>query len=156
MFVEVAYWRIAQLKNESRLVLREIGGKGRILSMSVDDAIGKYIGEVFMARPFPQPLLPDILKTAIETAGGKVIGVSIAEIRNKMCWARIVFEQGSNVYCLPASPPDAIALALRVPDCPIYVEDEFLNISNQDLARQIEEIEARTAAKRDKPDPRPS
>ena len=71
----------------------------------------------------PRPMTHDLLKTAIETLGGKIKKVLISDVKEGTFYATVEVEVKDNkVISLDARPSDAIALAVRV-HTPIFVSE---------------------------------
>ena len=85
------------------------------------DSITVRLQNLEMARP----LTHDILAQTISELGGKVLHVSIHDLRNDVVYASIVIEQNSEQIELDARPSDALALAVRT-DIPIFVTTEVM------------------------------
>ena len=67
----------------------------------------------------------DLLRTLIETLGGKVESVVISELKNDTFYARINLMVDGNRIEVDSRPSDALALAVRV-GTPILVEESVL------------------------------
>jgi hypothetical protein len=81
----------------------------------------------------PRPMTHDLLRNIIVEFGGEVIRVVVTELRDNTFYAVIEIEFQGKKVLIDARPSDAIALALRA-DCPIFVRDEVVAISQQNEA----------------------
>jgi bifunctional DNase/RNase len=78
-----------------------------------------------------RPLTHDLLKSAIESLGGKILKVEITELVNQTFYAKIYVELNGSVKEIDARPSDSIALALKA-GAKIYVADELFEIKKGD------------------------
>lgn len=92
-----------------------------------------------------RPMTHDLIRNLIVELGYRAEKVIVSDLRENTFFASIEIssEDGSNKVVMDARPSDAIALALRV-DCPIFVEQNVLDISsaNQTQPEDIVEEEA--------------
>jgi len=79
----------------------------------------------------PRPLTHDLLRNVIENMNGKVMKISIDELKEDIYYAKISLETPFGGIEVDSRPSDAIALALRT-DASIWVAEE--------LTREIPEI----------------
>ena len=61
----------------------------------------------------PRPLTHDLLTTAIDSLGAKVLSIIVSELKNDTFFAKILLEYKDNTIELDSRPSDAIALAVR-------------------------------------------
>jgi bifunctional DNase/RNase len=75
----------------------------------------------------PRPMTHDLLKTVIDTMGGKVVKVIINDVEQSTFFARVLIEHESlgEKWEVDARPSDAIALALRA-EAPIFVAEKVV------------------------------
>ncbi|MEN3013282.1 MAG: bifunctional nuclease family protein [Endomicrobiia bacterium] len=78
---------------------------------------------------FPRPLTHDLLKNCIEGLYGKVEYVLITSIKDNTFYAEIHIKVDQKEVVIDSRPSDAIALAIRC-DCPIYVNEEVMNLAS--------------------------
>jgi hypothetical protein len=86
------------------------------------DAITIELQEV----PPQRPLTHDLLKSAIQELGGRVIHIMISDLRNDVYYARILVDIGGRQVEIDSRPSDAIALAVRV-KAPIFVAETVMD-----------------------------
>lgn len=84
-------------------------------------AIASALKKVQVARPMTH----DLLKSVIDTLGGKVIKILVSGLKENTFLANIEIAVGERLETIDARPSDAIALAVRS-DCPIIVSAEVL------------------------------
>jgi bifunctional DNase/RNase len=97
--------------------------------------IGHYeawaIGMELSGLSSKRPLTHDLLKSAIESLGGKVLKVEVTELVNQTFYAKIYVELNGSVKEIDARPSDSIALALKA-GAKIYVADELFEMKKGD------------------------
>jgi bifunctional DNase/RNase len=83
-----------------------------------------------------RPMTHDLLRNLITEIGCQVQKISVTDLIDNTFYAVIeITDKNGNVITLDARPSDAIALALRV-DCPIFVAQKVLDISNASTSMQ--------------------
>jgi len=100
-----------------------------------------------------RPMTHDLIRNLIVELGYRAEKVIVSDLRENTFYASIELtsENGDNKVTLDARPSDAIALALRV-DCPIFVEQNVLDISTSNQAQPAEELSEEVPAPDDWPD----
>jgi bifunctional DNase/RNase len=88
-----------------------------------------------------RPMTHDLIRNLILELGYHAEKVIVSDLRENTFFASIELssEDGTNKVTMDARPSDAIALALRV-DCPIFVEQNVLDISSSSQSQPAEEI----------------
>lgn len=77
-----------------------------------------------------RPMTHDLLRNIITEIGCQVKRISVTDLVDNTFYAVIdISDTNGNVISLDARPSDAVALALRT-DCPIFVAQKVLDISN--------------------------
>jgi bifunctional DNase/RNase len=90
-------------------------------------AIGMELSGVSSKRP----LTHDLLKSAIESLGGKIKKVEVTKLVEQTFYAKIYVELNGEVKEIDARPSDSIALALKA-GVSIYVADELFQKKPKD------------------------
>jgi bifunctional DNase/RNase len=85
------------------------------------DAIAVRLQEVNIARP----LTHDLLRTVIDSLGGKIVSVVVNDLANDTFYAKINLDVKGRPMEIDSRPSDAIALAVRA-RVPIYAEEAVL------------------------------
>lgn len=108
-------------------------GKEKILPIWIGHyeawAIAMELGGLSSKRP----LTHDLMKSVIQTMGGKVQKVEVTELVNQTFYAKVYVELNGKVLNIDARPSDSIALALKT-GAPIYVAEELFQIHKSDTA----------------------
>jgi hypothetical protein len=89
----------------------------------------------------PRPMTHDLLRNALNLFGAEVQRIVVTELRDNTFYAVIEMEWNGNRLLLDARPSDAIALALRA-DCPIFVNEEVLQSSQNAGLAETDDIDA--------------
>ncbi|NMA94413.1 MAG: bifunctional nuclease family protein [Clostridiales bacterium] len=76
----------------------------------------------------PRPMTHDLLKSTIESLGGKTEKIVITGIENDTYFAEIYISQQGKEIILDSRPSDAIALALRC-DAPVFMEFKLIEFT---------------------------
>ena len=61
----------------------------------------------------PRPLTHDLLTTAIDSLGAKVLSIIVSDLKDDTFFAKILLEYQNNTIELDSRPSDAIAIAVR-------------------------------------------
>jgi hypothetical protein len=78
-----------------------------------------------------RPLTHDLLKSSIESLGGKILKVEVTKLVNQTFYATIYVEMDGSIKEIDARPSDSIALALKA-KVKIYVADELFQMKKGD------------------------
>ena len=88
-----------------------------------------------------RPMTHDLLRNLITQVGYRVVRVIVNDLLDNTFYAQIeLVDEKGQALSLDARPSDAIALALRA-DCPIFVAQKVLDISNATTAKNKAENE---------------
>jgi bifunctional DNase/RNase len=128
--------------DEQRMIQVSVGGLVRdqrnnpVVLLKVDDgeeALPIWIGHAealaielqIKGQTFERPLTHDLLRTLVESLGGKVSKVAVTELRDNTFFAKVYVKRGNEVFAVDARPSDSIALALKT-SAPIFVSEDVL------------------------------
>ena len=93
----------------------------------------------------PRPMTHDLLRNLIVELGMKVDRVVVTSLRDNTFYAVIeIIADDGEAMRLDSRPSDAIALALRA-DCPIYVDSEVIQASQNKIETDDEAIDIDTS-----------
>ncbi len=115
--------------NTPIVVLKDIDGE-QVLPIWVGVYEANAIALEIEKVTTPRPMTHDLLKNVLTGFGAIVSKVVVTELKDDTFYAVIWAERDGQVISIDSRPSDALALALRV-DCPIFVDDEVLRISNK-------------------------
>lgn len=76
----------------------------------------------------PRPLTHDLLKSVMETLGGRLERIIITHIHENTYYANLVINQNGESKTIDSRPSDAIALALRC-NVPIYMKNQLIEFT---------------------------
>jgi hypothetical protein len=118
------------------LVLRE-KGRDTLLPIVVGRGEADAIEMRLDQREPPRPRAQELLKSAIDALGARVVRVEIRDASEALYRARVHLAQGANRVELEARPSDSVALALGA-SAPIYAARELIRdagLTKDDLRR---------------------
>jgi len=98
----------------SIVFLKEIGGEGRVLPITIGAAQARSIALALREISIPRPNTHDLVKNLLVELDGEVERVVITELRKRVYFARIDFRVDGRRVSVDARPSDAIAVALRI------------------------------------------
>ena len=98
----------------SIVFLKEIGGQGRVLPITIGTAQARSIALALREISISRPNTHDLVKNLLEELDGEVERVVITELRDRVYFARIDFRVDDRSLSVDARPSDAIAVALRI------------------------------------------
>ena len=124
--MELVRIRIDEKRGGQVIVLKEKKGK-RYLPIVIGIIEASAIKMEVSGFTPPRPLTHDLMNSLIKQLGGKLKGVIVEKLENKIFYAKVMIEkkQGEIVE-VDARPSDSIALALRA-GAPIFVTEAVLN-----------------------------
>lgn len=106
------------------VILAELGGDGRRLSISIGPTEALAIDRAVKGQQFPRPLTHDLLACIIQATHHRLVEVRIVDLREKTFFAELVLIGPDNVRReIDCRPSDAIALLVRHPGVPLLVAD---------------------------------
>ncbi len=115
--------------NTPIVVLKDVGGES-VLPIWVGVYEANAIALEIEKVTTPRPMTHDLLKNVLMGFGATVSKVVVTELKDDTFYAVIWAERDGQVISIDSRPSDALALALRV-DCPIFVDEEVLRVSNK-------------------------
>lgn len=111
--------------NQQRVVILKDAKQERYLFIWIGQPESMAIAQELQGLTPPRPLTHDLLKTIINELGGRVVSITITELRQAVYHARITLDVNGRHVDIDSRSSDAIALAVRV-KCPIYAVDTVL------------------------------
>ena len=111
--VEVVGLRVELPSNQPVLVLREVEGRRRLLTIYIGGPEASAIHTALEGTQPPRPLTHDLSVMLIEALAAKLDRVIVTEIRDETYHAEIVLRTGAGDVGVSGRPSDAVALALR-------------------------------------------
>lgn len=105
---------IRNQRSGSIVFLKEIGGQGRVLPITIGAAQARSIALALREISVPRPNTHDLVKNVLDGLDGEVERVVITELRDRVYFARIELRVNNRSVSVDARPSDAIAVALRI------------------------------------------
>jgi bifunctional DNase/RNase len=133
--LELVGVRVELPSNTPVVVLRELEGRHRQLSIFIGGPEATAIAFALEGVETPRPLTHDLFGNVLEELGTRLDRVVINELRETTYYATLVLTHHGDTSQVSSRPSDAIALAVRA-GCPIYAEEDVL-----EEAGFVEEVE---------------
>jgi uncharacterized protein len=109
-----------------RIVLRELGGAGRLLTIFIGGVEMHAIQLALEGHEPPRPMTHDLFRDVLGDLGVEVQRIVITELRDSTFFAELHLSAAGQVRIVSSRPSDAVALAVRV-GCRIFVAEEVLD-----------------------------
>lgn len=109
-----------------RMVLRELGGSGRLLTIFIGGVEMHAIQLALEGHEPPRPMTHDLFRDVLEHLGATLERVVVTELRDSTFFAELHLTIGGETKVVSSRPSDAVALAVRV-GCRLYVAEEVLD-----------------------------
>lgn len=123
--LELVGVRVELPSNTPVVVLRELSGRHRQLSIFIGGPEATAIAFALEGVETPRPLTHDLFCNVISELSASLERVVITELRETTYYADLHLQTPSGVNHVSARPSDAIALAVRT-GCPIFAEEDVL------------------------------
>ena len=124
--VELIGVSVEVASNTPIVVLQEMSGAARSLSIFIGGPEATAIAFALEGVKAPRPLTHDLFKNVLDAIDVDIEHVVVSELRDATFYAELHLTNGDESWVVSARPSDALALAARV-DCPIYVNDQVMN-----------------------------
>jgi bifunctional DNase/RNase len=126
--------RVELPSNQPVLVLREVEGRRRVLTIYIGGPEASAIHTALEGTQPPRPLTHDLSVLLIDALAAKLDRVIVTEIRNETYFAEIVLRTAAGEVGVSGRPSDAVALALRA-DAGIFASLDLLD----EVGREVPE-----------------
>jgi uncharacterized protein len=127
--------RVELPSNTPVVILRELAGRHRNLSIFIGGPEATAIAFALEGVETPRPLTHDLFCTVVGQLGATLERVVITELRDTTYYADLHLTADGETVVISARPSDAVALAVRT-GCPIFSEEGVL-----DEAGFVEELD---------------
>ncbi|MDP3024977.1 MAG: bifunctional nuclease family protein [candidate division Zixibacteria bacterium] len=117
--------------NSPVIILAPLDSEELLLPIWIGHFEAWAIGMELSGLSSNRPLTHDLLKSSIESLGGKILKVEVTKLVNQTFYATIYVEMDSTIKEIDARPSDSIALALKA-KVKIYVADELFQMKKGD------------------------
>ena len=117
--------------NSPVIILAPLDSEELLLPIWIGHFEAWAIGMELSGLSSNRPLTHDLLKSSIESLGGKILKVEVTKLINQTFYATIYVEMDGTIKEIDARPSDSIALALKA-KVKIYVADELFQMKKGD------------------------
>ncbi len=117
--------------NSPVIILAPLDSEELLLPIWIGHFEAWAIGMELSGLSSNRPLTHDLLKSSIESLGGKILKVEVTKLVNQTFYAVIYVEMDGSIKEIDARPSDSIALALKS-KVKIYVADELFQMKKGD------------------------
>ncbi len=124
--LELVAVRVELPSNTPVVVLRELSGRRRQLSIFIGGPEATAIAFALEGVETPRPLTHDLFCDVLDGLDAQLEQVVITELRDTTYYADLQISSASGDRTVSARPSDAVALAVRV-GCPIFATEEVLD-----------------------------
>lgn len=115
-----------------RMVLRELGGSSRLLTIFIGGVEMHAIQLALEGHEPPRPMTHDLFRDVLAELGVQLERIVITELRDSTYYAELHLSSAGQARVVSSRPSDAVALAVRV-GCRIFVADEVLELAAADV-----------------------
>jgi bifunctional DNase/RNase len=123
--LELVAVRVELPSNTPVVVLKELAGRQRQLSIFIGNPEATAIAFALEGVDTPRPLTHDLFCDVLDELGVTLERVVITELRDTTYFADLHLKAADGVVHVSSRPSDAIALAVRT-GCPIFAEEDVL------------------------------
>lgn len=123
--MELVGVRVELPANQPIVLLKEREGT-RYLPIWIGAVEATAIAFALQGVETPRPLTHDLFVQTLRELNAELSAVHVTELRDGTFYAELLLTQGERTYTLSARPSDAIALASRMDDVPIFGAEEVL------------------------------
>ena len=124
----------------------------RTLPIFIGAPEAQSISIVLSKTQVPRPMTHDLLRTTLETLGGRLVRISVCAVQEGTFFAELTIQRDDALLKVDARPSDAIALALRCA-APICVAPEVMDAAGRVLEAEGASPAPSAAAHKPKPSP---
>lgn len=123
--MELVGVRVELPANQPIVLLKEREGT-RYLPIWIGAVEATAIAFALQGVETPRPLTHDLFVEVLGKLGVELAAVHVTELRDGTFFAQLQLSRGEETYSISARPSDAIALASRLDDVPIFGAEEVL------------------------------
>ncbi len=124
--LELVGVRVELPANTPIVLLKETGGT-RYLPIWIGAVEATAIAFALQGVETPRPMTHDLFVKVLEEAELTLEAVHVTDLQDGTFFAELHLRQGESVHVVSARPSDAIALASRLKDVPIFGAEEVLD-----------------------------
>lgn len=138
--VEVVGVRVEMPSSQPVLVLREVDGRRRVMTIYIGGPEATAIHTALEGVKPPRPLTHDLSVLLLEAVGTSLERVTITEIRSETFYAELTLRGPAGSETVSGRPSDAVALALRA-GADIFVANDLLDEVGREITEESPEEE---------------
>lgn len=105
--------RVEATSNSPIVLLRETGGRRRVLPIFIGGPEANAIALALEGVATPRPMTHDLMKNLLDELGAVVQRIVVTDLVDGTFFAEIHLDSGGAVHVISSRPSDAIALAVR-------------------------------------------
>lgn len=109
-----------------RMVLRELGGSSRVLTIFIGGVEMHAIQLALEGQEPPRPMTHDLFRDVLGELGVVLERVVITELRESTFFAELHLSASGQARIVSSRPSDAVALAVRI-GCRIFIAEDVLD-----------------------------
>jgi bifunctional DNase/RNase len=109
-----------------RMVLRELGGASRLLTIFIGGVEMHAIQLALEGQEPPRPMTHDLFRDVLGELGTVLERIVITELRDSTFFAELHLSSAGQAKIVSSRPSDAVALAVRI-GCRMFVSEEVLD-----------------------------
>jgi bifunctional DNase/RNase len=109
-----------------RMVLRELGGSSRVLTIFIGGVEMHAIQLAIEGQEPPRPMTHDLFRDVLGELGVVLERVVITELRESTFFAELHLSASGQARVVSSRPSDAVALAVRI-GCRIFIAEDVLD-----------------------------
>lgn len=136
--MELVGVRVELPANQPIVLLKEKEG-ARYLPIWIGAVEATAIAFALQGVETPRPLTHDLFVDVLNTMEVTMEAVRVTELRDGTFYAELVLRQGDDEYTVSSRPSDAIALASRLDDVPIYGAESVLDEAGLEIETRDED-----------------
>lgn len=139
--------RVEVPSNQPIVLLREAETGARYLPIFIGSPEATAIVYAYQGMQTPRPMTHDLFVTVLGDFGITLEQVAVTALREGTFYAELTLRRGDTVERISSRPSDAIALAVRLGDVPIVVDEDVFEeagvlFEEEQDEDQIEEFRA--------------
>ena len=123
--VELVGVRVELPANQPIVLLKEKTGT-RYLPIWIGAVEATAIAFALQGVETPRPLTHDLLVDVLEELGIRLDAVHVTELREGTFYAELRFVQNGRAFSVSSRPSDAIAIASRLEEVPIFASEDVM------------------------------
>ena len=138
--MELVGVRVELPSNSPIVLLRESGGRRRVLPIFIGGPEATAIAFALDGVVTPRPMTHDLMKDMLDELGGQVERIVVTDLSEKTFFAEIHVRSADGPHQISSRPSDAIALAVRV-GAPIFAAEEVVDEAATVIDEEADESE---------------